>query len=118
MRSTSSRPRQERSLPRSASGLVARSGGQSRNEELNAIDFFSAKTGTKPPSICQWFGGSIGGPVKKRGTECDRLLLGQDRNEASLQSPVVWWLDRGASQEGQGLRLLRLRAAARAHEHP
>lgn len=36
-----------------------------RNEELNAIDFFSAKTGTKPPYSRQWFGGSIGGPVKK-----------------------------------------------------
>ena len=36
-----------------------------RDEALNAIDFFSAKTGTKPPYSRQWFGGSIGGPIKK-----------------------------------------------------
>lgn len=41
-----------------------------RDEALNATDFFSAKavsagTGIKPPYSRQWFGGSIGGPIKK-----------------------------------------------------
>jgi hypothetical protein len=36
-----------------------------RDQDLNAIDYFSGKTGTKPPYSRQWFGGSIGGPIKK-----------------------------------------------------
>jgi len=36
-----------------------------RDQDLNAIDYFSSKAGTKPPYSRQWFGGSIGGPIKK-----------------------------------------------------